>query len=61
MSCREKAPRTPAYVGPEWGPRYADALGGDVRLEMIEHAGHWLWLDRPDVVEKAAEFLTPAR
>jgi pimeloyl-ACP methyl ester carboxylesterase len=49
------------YVGPEWGQRYADALGGDVRLEMIENAGHWAWLDRPDVVEKAAEFLTTAR
>ena len=48
------------YVGPEWGQRYADALGGDVRLEMIENAGHWPWLDRPEVVEKAAEFLAPA-
>jgi pimeloyl-ACP methyl ester carboxylesterase len=49
------------YVGPEWGQRYADALGGDVRPEMIENAGHSPWLDRPDMVEKAAEFLEPAR
>jgi pimeloyl-ACP methyl ester carboxylesterase len=49
------------YVGPEWGQRYADALGGDVRLEMLENAGHWPWLDRPDVVDKAAEFLGSAR
>jgi pimeloyl-ACP methyl ester carboxylesterase len=48
------------YVGPAWGQRYADALGGDVRLEMVEGAGHWMWLDRPDVIEKAAEFLNPA-
>jgi pimeloyl-ACP methyl ester carboxylesterase len=48
------------YVGSEWGQRYADALGGDARLEMIENAGHWMWLDRPDVIDKAAEFLEPA-
>ncbi|HEX5620013.1 MAG TPA: hypothetical protein VFX51_16440 [Solirubrobacteraceae bacterium] len=40
------------------GQRYADALGGDVRLESIERAGHWMWLDRPDVIDKTAEFLT---
>jgi pimeloyl-ACP methyl ester carboxylesterase len=49
------------YVGAEWGQRYAEALGGDVRLEMLENAGHWPWLDRTDVVEKAARFLEPTR
>jgi pimeloyl-ACP methyl ester carboxylesterase len=53
-------PSDDPYVGPEWGQRYADALGGDVRLEMVERAGHWMWLDRPDVIDKAAEFLKPA-
>ncbi len=24
---------------------------------MIEGAGHWTWLDRPDVIEQAADFL----
>ncbi len=24
---------------------------------MIEGAGHWTWLDRPDVIERAADFL----
>jgi pimeloyl-ACP methyl ester carboxylesterase len=48
------------YSGAEWGPRYADALGGDVRLEMIEGAGHWLWLDRPDVIDTVEEFVSPA-
>jgi hypothetical protein len=28
---------------------------------MVERAGHWTWLDRPDVVGRAAEFLEPAR
>jgi pimeloyl-ACP methyl ester carboxylesterase len=44
-------------VGPEWGQRYADAIGVNARLEMIERAGHWMWLDRPDVIDKAAAFL----
>jgi pimeloyl-ACP methyl ester carboxylesterase len=44
------------YVGAEFGPRYTDALGGDVRLEMVD-AGHWMWLDRPEIVETVAAFL----
>jgi pimeloyl-ACP methyl ester carboxylesterase len=53
-------PTNDPYVGPEWGRRYADALGGNARLEMIGRSGHWMWLDRPDVIDKAAEFLNPA-
>jgi pimeloyl-ACP methyl ester carboxylesterase len=45
------------YVAPDWGARYAAAIGENARLEMIENAGHWTWLDRPDVVDRAAEFL----
>jgi pimeloyl-ACP methyl ester carboxylesterase len=47
------------YLGPEWGQRYAEALGGEVRPEMLERAGHWPWLDRPELVERVAEFLAP--
>jgi pimeloyl-ACP methyl ester carboxylesterase len=36
---------------------YADALGGDARVEVVERAGHWPWLDRPEVVERVAEFV----
>jgi len=50
-------PTADPYVGAEWGPRYADAFGGDVQLEMIERAGHWMWLDRPDLIDKVAAFL----
>lgn len=45
------------YLGADLGRRYADALGGDVELEMVENAGHWLWLDRPELIDRAAEFL----
>jgi pimeloyl-ACP methyl ester carboxylesterase len=53
-------PTADPYVGPEWGPRYAESLGGEVRLEMVERSGHWTWLDRPDVVARAAAFLEGA-
>jgi len=53
-------PSDDPYIGPEWGKRYADVLGGDVRVEMIEGAGHWTWLDRPDVIEQAVDFLDAA-
>jgi pimeloyl-ACP methyl ester carboxylesterase len=33
------------------------AVGGQIRLGIIERAGHWMWLDRPDVIDKAAAFL----
>jgi pimeloyl-ACP methyl ester carboxylesterase len=53
-------PTNDPYVGPEWGQRYADALGGDIRLEMIDRSGHWMWLDRPDIIETVAQFLDDA-
>jgi pimeloyl-ACP methyl ester carboxylesterase len=50
-------PTEDPYLGGEWGSRYAEALGGQVELDVIERAGHWMWLDRPDVIDKAAQFL----
>ena len=45
------------YISPEFGDRYAQALG-NARLEMVEDCGHWMWLDRPDLIDRAAAFLT---
>lgn len=45
------------YLPVEFGHGYADALGGDVELETVENAGHWPWLDRPDVIDRVAGFL----
>jgi pimeloyl-ACP methyl ester carboxylesterase len=47
------------YVGAEFGPAYANALGGEVELEVYENAGHWLWLDRPEVIDRVAGFVRP--
>jgi pimeloyl-ACP methyl ester carboxylesterase len=48
------------YLGVEFGRGYANALGGEVQLELIENAGHWPWFDRPDVIDRAASFLRPS-
>jgi pimeloyl-ACP methyl ester carboxylesterase len=48
------------YIPARFGREYADALGAQL-LELAD-AGHWPWLDRPDVIERVVEFLsaTPA-
>jgi pimeloyl-ACP methyl ester carboxylesterase len=49
-------PSDDPYIGPEFGPAYADALG-NAQLEPIERAGHWPWLDQPEVIDRTAQFL----
>jgi len=49
-------PTRDPYFGEEFGRRYADALGGEVRLEMVD-AGHWSWHERPELIERVATFL----
>jgi len=50
-------PTKDPYIPAGFGQAYADALGGETRLEMIEDAGHWSWLDRPELIDRAARFL----
>lgn len=45
------------YIPTAFARRYADALGGDARVESLPDAGHWPWLDRPDAVDTVAAFL----
>jgi pimeloyl-ACP methyl ester carboxylesterase len=43
-------------------PRFADGLAaalGDARVEHVPGAGHWPWLDRPELVDRVAAFLAP--
>jgi pimeloyl-ACP methyl ester carboxylesterase len=49
-------PKADPYIGAQFGRRYADALGGDVELEMVD-GGHWVWHERPELVDRAAAFL----
>jgi pimeloyl-ACP methyl ester carboxylesterase len=39
--------------------RYAHALGGEPELVLLDDAGHWPWLDRPDVIAHVADFVAP--
>lgn len=45
------------YIEPRFGDLYGEALGGEAQVLHLEDAGHWPWLDRPDLVETVAGFL----
>lgn len=47
------------YIPGEFAGAYARALP-DAELIELPDAGHWPWFDRPDVLERIADFLTAA-
>lgn len=46
------------YIPVEFMQRYADALGGDATLRVLDEAGHWPWLDEPALVDEIAGFIS---
>src|SRR5437588_1616228 len=46
------------YLSTRFAHLYADALGGDARVDIVDGAGHWPWLERPEVVDRVADFLS---
>jgi pimeloyl-ACP methyl ester carboxylesterase len=44
------------YIPDRFGQAYASALGG-AKLVELPDAGHWPWLDRPDLPQRVHEFL----
>ncbi len=48
------------YAGPEFGDAYAAALP-NAELLHCPNAGHWPWVDHPDVVNRVASFATGPR
>ncbi len=46
------------YIGVDQGEWYAAALP-NAELELVEDAGHWPWIDRPDVIDRVVEYLAP--
>jgi len=52
-------PRDDPYIPAEFGQRYADALGGEYELELVD-GGHWTWRGNPALVERPADFLEAA-
>jgi len=45
------------YLPARFADAYAAALGGPAEVLHLPDAGHWPWLDRPDVVDTVADFL----
>jgi pimeloyl-ACP methyl ester carboxylesterase len=46
------------YVPPAFASTYANALGGRTQVALHESAGHWPWLDQPEIVDEVTTFLT---
>ena len=44
------------YIPQRFGAGYA-AMLGDATLEVVENAGHWPWIDRPELATRIAEHL----
>jgi pimeloyl-ACP methyl ester carboxylesterase len=52
--------RLDPFIPARAAAQYAQALGGPTEVDLLDDAGHWPWLDRPDVVDRVEEFLTQA-
>ncbi len=48
--------QTDRYIGPLYGRRLAERLPNAV-LEEVHDAGHWSWIDRPELIDRACKFL----
>jgi pimeloyl-ACP methyl ester carboxylesterase len=48
------------WLPPTLGQAYADTLA-DATFEAVPDAGHWPWLDRPELLERIAGFLADQR
>jgi pimeloyl-ACP methyl ester carboxylesterase len=49
------------YIPTDFAQAYADALGGETWVDMVPAAGHWPWLDRPELVDEIVAFLGEGR
>lgn len=45
------------FLPPRFADDYANALGGDARVEIVEGAVHWVWIDRPESGDVITSFL----
>jgi pimeloyl-ACP methyl ester carboxylesterase len=46
------------YLPTRFAHAYGEALGGESTVEVVEGAGHWPWIDRPELVERVCRFLS---
>ena len=45
------------YLATEWAGRIAAELGGETTAEIFPEAGHWPWLDRPEILQIVQDFV----
>jgi pimeloyl-ACP methyl ester carboxylesterase len=45
------------FIPASFARGFADALGGDTRVEILQAARHWPWLDEPSTIDTVAGFL----
>jgi pimeloyl-ACP methyl ester carboxylesterase len=48
------------YIPAKFAHEYADRLGGAARVEIADGAGHWPWIDRPELVDAVTGFMRGA-
>jgi pimeloyl-ACP methyl ester carboxylesterase len=46
------------YLPASFAHAYAEALGGEAKVEVVEGANHWPWIDEPGLVERICAFLS---
>jgi pimeloyl-ACP methyl ester carboxylesterase len=44
------------WIDARFAAGYAATLG-DATYEVVEDAGHWPWIDRPEVIDTVSAFL----
>jgi pimeloyl-ACP methyl ester carboxylesterase len=45
------------YLPTSFAHAYANALGGESEVRIVDGAGHWVWLDQPALVEEITTFV----
>ncbi|MBA2505788.1 MAG: alpha/beta hydrolase [Thermoleophilaceae bacterium] len=45
------------FIPTSFAEAYAEALPGEARVELIEGASHWPWIDKPEVIDLVAGYL----
>ena len=45
------------YLPAEFAQALGERLGGPTRVEVVEGARHWPWLDRPELVDEVSRFV----
>jgi len=48
------------YIPHVFAERFAQALGGPVSVRHLPEAGHWPWIEQPELIDEVAAFLSDA-